>query len=222
MRHTSPAHSAAKSPCRRWLRMASSWLVVAALCGVSSASASEKSRIKSRFTTVELKSCAPLKADGAATGPAEAKIEPKTEAWVCQGLSGYPVTILNEKHQQFISFGANGHMRRAATQALSATGSIFGPSLHRATIEWRFRRNDGRDVPYAAIVRVYASGGKVPGGDMLIVTKITPAEACHMARIDARSTPDAMILARSAADDLSAGFDCRHQQPRVISNRRED
>ena len=185
-----------------------------ALCGTSTASASEKSRIKCRFTTVELKSCEAVKADSAAA------------AWTCKGLNGYPVYVAEGDLRQFISFGANGKSRRAATQTLKSFSSIFTPQLKRATIEWRFRRSDGRDVPYATIVRFYSSSGatKAKGaapppasqGEVLVVTKVTPADACQIARIDARANPEAIILARSAADELSAGFDCKTDQPRVV------
>jgi hypothetical protein len=186
-----------------------------AVFGPSNASASEKARIKSRFTTVELKSCEPVKID------AEARAK-GAGAWTCKGLSGYPVYVAEDDLRQFISFGTDAKHNRAATQTLKAFSSIFAPKRKRATIEWRFRRADGHDVPYATIVRFYTSSGspKAKGdetrGDVLIVTKVTPTEVCQLARIDARANPDAIILARSAADELSADFDCKADQPRVV------
>jgi hypothetical protein len=185
-----------------------------ALCAASTASASEKSRIKSRFTTIELKSCQAVKTDS------------EGGAWTCKGLNGYPVYVAEGDLRQFISFGANGKSRRAATQTLKSFSSIFTPQLKRATIEWRFRRSDGRDVPYATIMRFYTTSGTAtasgdatsaaPRGEVLVVTKVTPTDACQMARIDARANPEAIILARSAADELSAEFDCKSDQPRVV------
>jgi hypothetical protein len=184
-----------------------------ALGAATAASASEKARIKSRFTTIELKTCE------------SAKINPDGGAWICKGLSGYPVYVADGDLRQFISFGPVGQTRRAATQTLRAFSSIFAPKRNRATIEWRFRRIDGRDVPYATIVRFYTASGKIKGdaepgdgakGEVLIVTKVTPTEACQLALIDARANPDAIILARSAADELSAAFDCKADQPRVV------
>jgi hypothetical protein len=184
-----------------------------AICGADSAVASEKARIKSRFTTVELKSCEVIKLDS------------EGGAWTCKGLGGYPVYIAEGDLRQFISFGANGKSRRAATQTLKSFSSVFAPGHSRATIEWRFRRADGRDVPYATIVRFYTASGstrtKGNGGDgtkgeVLVVSKVTPTESCQLALIDARANPDAIILARSAADELSAGFDCKADQPRVV------
>jgi hypothetical protein len=198
-------------------------IVCAAACMVvSGASASEKARIKSRFTTIELKTCEAV------------KVNPEGGAWTCKGLGGYPVYVAERDLRQFISFGPDGQSRRAATQTLTAFSSIFAPKRNRATIEWRFRRADGRDVPYATIVRFYtassatkakpapgddaasASRGDANRGEVLIVTKVTPTEACQLALIDARANPDAIILARSAADELAAIFDCKADQPRVV------
>jgi hypothetical protein len=126
------------------------------------------------------------------------------------------VDLQRPKRRQFISFGPVGQTRRAATQTLKAFSSIFAPKRNRATIEWRFRRADGRDIPYATIVRFYTTSGDGTKGEVLIVTKVTPTDACQLALIDARANPDAIILARSAADELSAAFDCKADMPRVV------
>jgi hypothetical protein len=191
-------------------RLAASIVIAAAMSGAGRASASEKARIKSRFTTVELKFCEAIKLDG------------ERGAWICKGLSGYPVYIAEGDLRQFISFGANGKSRRAATQTLKSFSSVFTPEHSRATVEWRFRRADGRDVPYATIVRFYTVSGSSKTnddgvrGEVLVVSKVTPTESCQIALIDARANPDAIILARSAADELSAGFDCKSEPPRVV------
>jgi hypothetical protein len=162
---------------------------VVALCSASSASASEKARIKSRFTTVELKACEPVKAG------------PEGSAWTCKGLNGYPVYVADGDLRQFVSFGPQPHARRAATQTLQAFNSIFAPQATRATIEWRFRRSDGRDVPYATIIRFYTSRGTAAAkprpdarpedsrGEVLVVTKVTATDACQMARIEPAQRP---------------------------------
>jgi hypothetical protein len=244
MRHTRPTHQSVGRRVSHRIFTAASWLVVGAslvglaslnqavgavltfivaMCSVSSASASETARIKSRFTTVELKSCDRVTSDGKLGPPATSD---DTAAWVCKGLTGYPVYIAQTRQRQFISFGVSGRTRRAATQTLGGPiASIFSPTHNRATIEWRFRRQDGRDVPYATIVRVHPSAahpakpGMTSTRDVLIVTKVTPTEACQMAQIDARTASDSMILARSAADELSTTFDCKRDEPRIIGNR---
>ena len=187
-----------------------------AVGSVSSAVASEKARIKSRFTTVELKSCAAVQPD---SDPGPASSPTSARAWTCDGLSGYPVYVAEGDRHQFISFGPNANRRRAATQTLKSANSVFTPDHSRATVEWRFRRRDGRDVPYATIMRFYTSSGSkgdVIRGDVLVVSKVTPTDACQVARIDALANPDAIIIARSVADELSPTFDCRTDQLRVI------
>lgn len=194
-------------------------VLACAVCEATVVSASEKARIKSRFTTIELTSCAAIKigTEPSSAGPS---------AWSCKGLRGYPVYVAQSDLRQFISIGDNGHIHRAATQTLKAFNSVFTAQHSRATIEWRFRRADGRDVPYATIMRFYTSSGskRVRGnaggdggkGEVLVVNKVTPTDACHLALIDAHANPNAILLARSAADELTADFNCRTDQPRVV------
>lgn len=158
--------------------------------------------MRSRFTTVELKSCTVIKrhADG--------------NTWRCAGLRGYPVSYAEGDLRAFVSFGADAEKRRAAQQTLSPFNSIFGKGRRRATIEWRFRRSGGADVPYATIVRHFVSvDGK--SSEVLVVTRVSPTEACHMAYIDATANADAIALARSAADELAGTWSCANA-PRVL------
>ena len=204
--------------------LVASAVLACTVSGATLVSASEKARIKSRFTTIELTSCEAIK-----TGTESSPVG--LGAWSCKGLSGYPVYVADAGLRQFISFGVNGRTRRAATQTLQAFSSVFTAQHSRATIEWRFRRTDGRDVPYATIMRFYTSSGSKTArgdasegttvgaggkGDVLVVTKVTPTDACHLALIDARANPDAILLARSAADELTADFNCRTDPPRVV------
>jgi hypothetical protein len=185
------------------LSLTAVWLAVLCLPG-GAATASEKARIKSRFTTIELKTCdAQPKGGTPATG------------WVCKGLAGYPVYVGVDDARQAVGFGAGAKSSRAAAQSLQAESTIFDGARHRPTVEWRFRRSEGRDVPYATIMRFYTSSG-ASRGEVLIVTKVTATDACQMARIDARANPDPLILARSVADELSAAFDCATDQPRTV------
>jgi hypothetical protein len=158
--------------------------------------------VKSRYTTIELKTCAPMKRgkDGA--------------SWSCAGLPGYPVYVAEGDRRFFISFGAKPDARRAATQTLEAFNTIFDGRHARATVEWRFVRRAGRDLPYAAIVR-YATQRDSVKGEVLVVTKVSESEACHVARIDALANPDAIALARSVADEEARRFSCS-EPPRDV------
>ena len=51
-------------------------------------------------------------------------------------------------------------------------------------------------------------------GDVLVVSKVSDAETCHVAYIDALANPDAIALARQIADRQAKSFDCR-QEPQT-------
>jgi hypothetical protein len=157
--------------------------------------------VKSLYTTVDLKVCRQLKRhrDGG--------------AWRCEGLAGLPVYVAEGDLRHFVSVGADAQKRRAATQTLGAFNSIFEKGQSRATIEWRFNRRGERRLPYAIIVRFHTSrDGR--NGDVLVVSKVSDAETCHVAYIDALANPDAIALARQIADSRAKSFDCR-QEPRT-------
>ena len=128
--------------------------------------------VKSLYTTVELKSCKLVKhhKDG--------------DAWRCAGLPGYPVYVAEGDLRQFVSAGPNAERRRAATQTLRPFNTIFENGGGRATIEWRFDRRGKGEVPYATIVRYHTARGS-SRGDVLVVSKVSPRETCHVAYIDA-------------------------------------
>jgi hypothetical protein len=182
---------------------APAWLfATAAVLGVATAAANP---VKSLYTTVELKSCQPLKRhkDG--------------DAWRCEGLPGYPVYVAEGELRQFVSAGKDAERRRAATQTLGSFNTIFENGSDRATIEWRFERRAGTEIPYATIVRYHTSrqGHK---GDVLVVSKVSNLESCHVAYVDALANADAIVFARRIADDLARSFDCR-QEPRTLGER---
>ncbi len=158
--------------------------------------------VKSRFTTLELRTCSVIKrhSDG--------------NTWRCSGLKGYPVSYAEGDLRAFVGFSARPEASQAMQQTLAAFNSIFKGTGRRATIEWRFRRQNGVDHPYAAIMRVFTSGDGQKG-EVLIITKITATEACHMAYIDTKANADAMALARSTADELAAAWKCTNE-PRVM------
>ena len=154
--------------------------------------------VKSLYTTVELKACKPVKRhrDGG--------------AWLCDGLAGLPVYVAEGDLRQFLSVGADAQKRRAASQTLGAFNSIFENGSDRATVEWRFDRRGERKIPYATIVRFHTSheGRK---GDVLVVSKVSATETCHVAYIDALANQDAITLARFVADNQAKAFDCRNE-----------
>lgn len=158
-------------------------------------------RVKSVYTTIDLKTCKKVRRhrDGG--------------AWMCDGLAGLPVYVAEGDLRQFVSAGAGAEKRRAATQTLGAFNSIFETGSTRATVEWRFDRRGERKLPYATIMRFHTSrDGR--RGDVLVVSKVSDAETCHVAYIDALANRDAIALARHVADKLSKSFDCS-REPRT-------
>jgi hypothetical protein len=154
--------------------------------------------VKSLYTTVDLKTCRKVKRhrDGG--------------AWRCGGLGGLPVYVAEGDLRQFVSVGANAEKRRAATQTLGAFNTIFEKGSTRATIEWRFDRRGERKLPYAIIVRFHTSRDG-QNGDVLVVSKVSDTETCHVAYVDALANQDAIALARQVADKKTKTFDCRQE-----------
>lgn len=158
-------------------------------------------RVKSLYTTIDLKVCKKVRRhrDGG--------------AWMCDGLAGVQLYVAEGDLRQFVSAGAGAEKRRAATQTLGAFNSIFEAGSTRATVEWRFDRRGERKLPYATIVRFHTSrDGR--RGDVLVVSKVSDAETCHVAYIDALANKDAIALARHVADKQSKSFDCS-REPRT-------
>ena len=154
--------------------------------------------VKSLYTTIELKTCRHIKRhrDGA--------------AWLCEGLGGLPVYVAEGDFRQFVSVGENAQERRAATQTLGPSNTIFEHGKDRATVEWRFVRRGERQIPYATIVRFHTFQGH-RRGDVLVVSRVSPSETCHVAYIDALANQDAITLARFIADNEARQFDCRNE-----------
>lgn len=173
-------------------------LLVPLLGEVPGGTPAEANRVKSLYTTIDLKTCRQVRRhrDGG--------------AWMCEGLAGLPVYVAEGDLRQFVSVGANAQKRRAATQTLGAFNSIFDPGSSRATVEWRFDRRGEHKLPYATIMRFHTSrDGR--RGDVLVVSKVSDAETCHVAYIDALANKDAIALARRIADTQAKAFDCRRE-----------
>jgi hypothetical protein len=127
---------------------------------------------------------------------------------MCEGLPGAPVFFAEDDLREFVSVGVDAERRRAATQTLRPSNSIFEKGATRATIEWRFNRRGERTLPYAIIVRFHTTRDG-HSGDVLVVSKVSDTETCHVAHIDARANKDAIALARQIADTQAKTFDCR-------------
>lgn len=154
--------------------------------------------LKSQFTTIELKSCTKL------------KTHPDGSAWRCRGLPGYPVYVAEGDLRTFVSVGTDAEKRRAAEQTLGPFNTIFPAGSRRATLEWRFNRKGGTLVPYATILRYYTKND-TGRGEVLVVTKVSPAQTCQVAYIDALAMSEPIVLAHRIADETAPSFDCRKE-----------
>ncbi|MDX2155985.1 MAG: hypothetical protein SFW09_05675 [Hyphomicrobiaceae bacterium] len=170
--------------------------------GLALAGAADANPLKSLYTTIELKSCRQVKrhADGG--------------AWLCPGLEGYPVYVADGDQRTFVSVGVSPDKRQAATQTLVAFNSLFKGKSDRATLEWRIVRRDGRPMPFATIQKYYTRDDRRTG-EVLVVTRVTDKEDCHVAHIDALANPDAIALARQVADRDARSFNCASKPGRV-------
>lgn len=151
-------------------------------------------QVKSLYTALDLRSCKAIA--GGADG-----------ARLCEGLPGYPVYVAEGDLGTYVSVGPDAEKRRAAHQTLRSFNTLFYGGGHRATVEWRFVVRDARTVPYATIVRYFtqSAGG---AGEVLVVTRVTAEEACHVAYIDALANLNAIVLARKLADTVARSQAC--------------
>lgn len=83
-------------------------------------------------------------------------------------------------------------------------------------IEWRVRREGGRVIAVAFILRVTFTGaaGRTVQGGVLAISKIEGGRSCLMALVPSQR-PDANARAREIADTLGATFRCG-EAPREI------
>jgi hypothetical protein len=177
-------------------------MLAAAWAQFTVSTAATANPVRSRYSTIDLKTCSVIKR------------HPDGNTWRCNGLRGYPVVYAEGDLRAFVSFGPDGLKRQAMRQTLRPFNTIFDGAGSRATVEWRFRRIANADVPYATIMRVFTSTESVKG-EILVVTKVSAKDACHMAYIDAKANPEPMAIARSAADEMAADWSCA-SEPKVI------
>jgi hypothetical protein len=138
---------------------------------------------------------------------------------VCAGPKGIVVLKQEDDLRETVSVGRSA--KRAALEP--AAGQGFGPfNSTGETVEWRL---GAKGKPFAMIQRWHIADNDDPDKDgrpqtkeMLVVTRLPPG-ACHVAYIDVQANPDANDLARKAADDGAAKFDCRKDKVSVVGSR---
>lgn len=159
-------------------------------------------QVKSLYTVIDLDKCKQI------------ATHPQGNEWICDALPSYPVYIAEGDLRFYLSAGPKAAQTRAAKQTLAPFNTVFEGNSNRTTVEWRYIIRDGNPVPYAAIVRYFTSLDDARG-EVLIVTRVTAAEACHVAYIDALANPDAIVLARRVADEQARKFSCDSEPARI-------
>jgi hypothetical protein len=141
------------------------------------------------------------------------KRHPDGNAWSCPGLPGYPIYFAEGDLRTFVSYGPAPEKRRAASQTPPPFNSILRGKPERATVEWRTRPAKGKALPHATILRYFVTKDRKKG-QILVVSKVSDTESCHVAYIDALAEPAAIALARRIADEVAPKFDCSKEPTR--------
>jgi hypothetical protein len=121
----------------------------------------------------------------------------------CSGIAGYKVRVTSQDERQGLAIvKPDGSVHELDLGYIGGGGfSYIGPKA-----EWRVRKQKGKLVPIALIVRFNVStGGEGKETSYLAVSKITPKSICFIQAID--PGPDANLKARQAADS-AAGKPC--------------
>src|SRR5262245_7040065 len=144
-------------------------------------------RIDSAYTDIAGDTCATLAVDEEAGGSTQQ----------CPGIAGYTLLVEDDDARMSVTVVApNGEQYplvywRFVTNAFSTLGQ---------KAEWRVKRQSGKFVPIALIVRINANESGDPGvtTSYLAVAKITPHAACVTDKIAPGA--DMNLQARVAAD----------------------
>lgn len=163
----------------------------------------------SLYTSIALDTCKPQASGGGAEKNTADAPAPGKE-WLCAALM--PVFAMRRDGRFYLAIGANPRAHRAARQTLDVPNSPVDPKSKRITIEWRIKTRAAGQRPYASIIRYFTKqDGRA--AEVLVVAKIDDGQSCHVAYVDAGANEDAIVLARSAADETVPGFDCADGQP---------
>lgn len=129
--------------------------------------------------------------------------------WACPGLKGLPVMVRESQRSFRVSYGLTSTTETAAEQTLPVENRLG------EEIQWRVSNAEGSYKLFATILKFFTRSEGEAEGQVLVVTKVSPGDTCHVAYIDALANPDAEQLAQQAADDKARDFDCANE-PEII------
>jgi hypothetical protein len=135
---------------------------------------------------------------------------------ICRGPASFKVVKSENDLRETITVGRTAAI--ASDQPAAAQG--FGPfNSTTSTIEWRLSAGK----PFAMIQRWHIADiddpdktGRPNTKQILVVTRLPPGAACHVAYIDVKANPSANEIARKAADEVARGFDCGKDKVKTI------
>lgn len=136
---------------------------------------------------------------------------------LCRGPAGLVVVVSEGDLRETVSAGRT----RKAAESEPAARTSFGPfNSTTPTIEWR---SPEKGKPFAMIQRWHIADiadedktGRPIAKQMMVVTRLSPGGACHVAYIDVKANANANDLAREAADTLASGFKCGTDQVKAF------
>jgi hypothetical protein len=172
-------------------------------------STADAQTIGSTYTSTNPKDC---RVSGAGNG-----VDDSTTRF-CSGKAGLGVLVNEDDLREAVSVGRS----RAAAAREPAAQLWFGPfNSTTTTVEWRTQGGK----PFAIIQRWHLAdnddedrNGRPTAKTMLVVTRLPPGPACHVAYVDVKANPTANELARKAADEFARGFKCGKDEIKVIGN----
>lgn len=146
----------------------------------------------SAYTKYDIEKCAKFDVGNADEGDGG--------SWLCKGYGDLKIYFAEGDLRQYVGFGKSPKKTCAAEQTFSGFNSTNN------TIEWRL--NKGKVI--AAIQRwtvSYDPEDSAKTKTWLVVTRIEPTNACHMAVVEG-AFPNANAKAREIADQSAEKFEC--------------
>ncbi|HMN51598.1 MAG: hypothetical protein KF794_09580 [Xanthobacteraceae bacterium] len=168
----------------------------------------------SQYTSVAPKTCTKVNA---------VKVEEEEHGvtYACRGLPGYIVLIDEGDLRTTVSIGTS--RKHASDQRAYEQGFSPFNAVHD-NLEWRIDAKTKK--PFATIQRWLLTDNDAVEKDiqprsagLLVVTRIPPGKACHVAYIDVRANENPNALAQKAADELAKDFDCDKDKTHIIGNK---
>lgn len=158
----------------------------------------------SAFTEYDLRECWALKKDAF------------DKEYSCPGYENIPLYIATRDQKAFSSSGFNASRELAAQQTLPEANHL------EPKVEWRLANISGKWRPFATIQRWHTKTEQGIIGETLVITKIGRGKTCHIAYLDAVTTPLVYHRARFVADLCARRFQCEINEPILISTEREE